>query len=385
MKLLRKHLVTIYPVLIDRRIITRSNCTVSRLNHKDWLSPNEVLEIFKRLSDSESVINVLEKYSQRKDYNPSEALYTVVVQKLSRGKKYNAIDDVLKRIKNEKTCMLSDDFFYGVIRIYGNAGYINRATEMLFSMREYNCWPTIRTFNCVLNILVSAKQFDIIHQVYLGAPRLGLEIDTCCLNILIKGLCESDRLDAAFALLDEFPKLHCEPNVRTYSTLMNFLCKHSRVDEAFELCERMEQAGVDPDTITFNTLISGLCKQGRVAEGVELLDKMRLKGCEPNPGSYQAVLYGLLDSKKFLEAKCLMDKMISMGVLPSFSSYKLVIHGLCNENLLGDVDLVLEKMLRQGFVPRMGMWKKILESMFSEQIISTSVSQCQFSELAKGV
>ncbi|KAF8408908.1 hypothetical protein HHK36_004978 [Tetracentron sinense] len=371
-----------HSVLVDPNPIRVSNSTISSssssleldcdleqldpLNHKDWLSPNEVLKIFRSLRDPDSVISVLERISQRKDYKPNESLYTIVIQKLAKAKRFDSIEDVLKRIKNEKNCRLSDDFFNCLIKIQGNvAGHIDRAIETLFAMPEFGCWPTNKTFCLVLNMLVSAKQFDIVHEVYLGAPRLGVAIDACCLNILIKGLCECDNLDAAFALLDEFPKQGCRPNVRTYSTLMHCLCENGRVDEAFELCEKMERKGCNPDTITFNILISGLRKQGRVAEGMELLDRMMLKGCYPNSASYQEVLYGLLSSEKFVEAKNFMDRMISEGVFPSFLSYKLVIHGLCNENLLGDVDLVLKQMVHQGFVPKMGMWKQILERMFS--------------------
>ncbi|KAL5720165.1 hypothetical protein ACHQM5_012858 [Ranunculus cassubicifolius] len=374
---------TIHSILVHTRSVSSSSRIdpLERLNHRDWLAPKQVLDIFETLRDPNSVMDVLEKYSRRKDYNPNEAMYTLIVQKLSRAKKFDAIQDVMKRVKTDNVARLSDDFFYVVIKKHGEAGYIDRAIKILFSMTEYHCWPTIKTFNYVLNLLVTSKQFDIIHEVYLGASRLGLEIDTCCVNILIKGLCESDKMDAAFALLDEFPKLQCEPNVRTYSTLINYLCKGGRVDEAFKLLEKMEQVGVDPDTITFNMLISGLCKVGKVEQGVALLDNMRFKGCEPNGGSYQMALYGLLDSKKFVEAKCLMDKMVSLGVVPSFESYKLVLHGLCDESLLEDAHLILKEMLRHGFVPRMGMWRKILRSMFSEKHHMSSM-QCKFSELA---
>ncbi|XP_042478483.1 pentatricopeptide repeat-containing protein At3g14580, mitochondrial [Macadamia integrifolia] len=367
---------------VDLGIIRLSSCNFSayyassasidkmkvldRLNHKDWLAPNEVLKIFKPLRGSELVLNALERMSKRKDYKPNEALYSLVIEKLAQAKKFDAIEDVIKRIKSERDCRLSDDFFYGVIKIYGNmAGYIDKAIQTLFSMPEFNCWPEVRTFNFVLNMLVSAKQFDVIHEVYLGAPRLGVTIDACCLNILIKGLCDCDKLDSAFALLDEFPKQGCRPNVRTYSTLMHSLCEHGRVDEAFQLFERMEREGCFLDTIAFNVLISGLCKQGRVGEGMELLEKMKLKGCYPNSGSYQTVLYGLLDSEKFVEAKRFIEMMINEGLLPSFLSFKLVIQGLCKENLLEDVDLVLRHMIYQGFVPKMGLWRKIIESIYS--------------------
>lgn len=344
-------------------ILENKDKLLKKLNHKDWLAPNEVLKIFKSLRDPESVIAVFEKISSRKDYKPNEPLYSVIIEKLAHARKYDAIDSLLARIKSEN-CRPSEEFFYRTIKIYGNVvNNHEQAIKTLFRMPDFHCWPSVKTFNFVLNMLVCAKQFDVIHEVYLGAPRLGVTIDACCLNILIKGLCQCDKLDAAFVLFHEFPKQNCRPNTKTYSTLMHGLCKNDRVNEAFELFERMEKDGCHPDTITFNILISGLCKQGRVDEGMDLLDKMRLTGCYPNTGSYQAVLYGLLSCENFVKAKDFMDRMHSEGIFASFLSYKMVIEGLCNLNLLNYVDLVLRQMVHQGFVPRMGTWKKILGSM----------------------
>ncbi|WCJ32766.1 Pentatricopeptide repeat (PPR) superfamily protein [Euphorbia peplus] len=121
---------------------------------------------------------------------------------------------------------------------------------------------------------------------------LGVEIDACCLNILIKGLCENGNLNSLFYILDEFPKQRCKPNVITFLTLMHYLCVKGDVDEAFGLLEKMENEGINVDTITFNILISGLRKQGRVEEGMDLLVKMKGKGRVPNEASYQEILYG---------------------------------------------------------------------------------------------
>lgn len=338
-----------------------SDYHVYKLNHKDWLSPTEVLKIFSKLRDPLSVISVLNQYSKRKDYNPNEALYTLIINQLAQAKSFDAIEDIMQRIKVEKLCRFSDGFFYNVIKIYGSmAGRINKAIETLFDMPSYNCWPSVKTFNLVLNLLVSAKLFDEIHGIYTSAAKLGIEIDACCLNILVKGLCENGNLEAAFYVLDEFPQQNCEPNVRTYSTLMHGLCEKGNVEEAFGLLERMESEGIDADTITFNILISGLRKQGKVEEGMKLLERMKGKGCSPNSASYQEVLYGLLDEKRFLEAKELVGRMICERLSPSFVSYKKLIHGLCNQKLVEDVDWVLKKMVQQGFVPRMGMWREIV-------------------------
>ncbi|WCJ32762.1 Pentatricopeptide repeat (PPR) superfamily protein [Euphorbia peplus] len=338
-----------------------------KLNHKDWLSPNEVIKIFENLRDPNSVISVWNQYTKRKDYKPNQAIYTLVIHQLSLSKNFDAIQDIMHRIKVEKSCRLSNEFFYNVIKIYGHsAGRVKKAVETLLDMpKGYNCWPNVKTFNLVLNLLVSAKLFGDVKDIYLQAPMLGVEIDACCLNILIKGLCENGDLNSAFYVLDEFPKQRCKPNVRTFSTLMHYLCVKGDVEEAFGLLEKMDNEGIDVDTITFNILISGLRKQGRVEEGMELLVKMKGKGCVPNEASYQEILYGLIGVGKFVEAKEFMGEMLCKGMKPGLASYTSLIRGLCQGGLIGDVDLVLKQMVKQGFVPKMGIWRLVTRCLFS--------------------
>ncbi|XP_007022117.2 PREDICTED: pentatricopeptide repeat-containing protein At3g14580, mitochondrial [Theobroma cacao] len=336
-----------------------------KLTHKDWLSPNEILKIFDNLKEPTSVISVLNQYSARKDYKPTEPLFTLVINKLADAQDFDCIENIMEKLKHEKPCRLSDDFFQNVIKKYGHCGgRIKRAIETLFSMPDYGTWPSVKTFNIILSLLVANKLFDVVHEIYGKGPKLGIEIEACTLNILIKGLCENGKLESAFQVLDEFPKQGCKPNVRTFSTLMHGLCEKGKVDEAFELMGRMETEGIEADAVSFNILISGLRKQGRVEEGVQLLEKMKRKGCYPNAGSYQEVLYGLLDAERFMEAKELMGRMIFERVSPSFDSYKKLIHGFCKEKLVREVDWALKQMVQQGFLPKMGMWTQMVKCVF---------------------
>lgn len=338
------------------------------LNYKDWLSPLEAIRIFQNLKDPNLTLTLFAQLSSRKDYRPNESLYATLINKLALARNFDGIDTLMQRIKVERKCRLSDGFFRNVIKIYGHsAGRINKAIETLFDMPNYKCWPSVRTFNFVLNLLVSTKQFEVVHEVYMGASKLGVEIDACCLNIIIKGLCECGKVDAAYKVLDEFSEQKCRPNVRTFSTIMHGLCQRGRVDEAFTLLERMETEGVELDAVVFNILISGLRKQGRVAEGFDLFDRVMLKGCNPNPGTYLEVLYCLLDAKRFYEAKSFLRRMIEKGINPSFESYKLVIQGFCGENLVEDVEWALRQMVGHGFVPKMGMWKQIVQCILSDK------------------
>ncbi|EPS67170.1 hypothetical protein M569_07606 [Genlisea aurea] len=349
-----------------RSIGVRRSDLAELLNYKDWLSQPEVIRIFRNLKDPDLALPLLYQLSLRRDYNPNESIYSVVVDKLACAGNFDGIESLMGKIKLERKCRLSDNFFRDVIKIYGHsAGRINRAIETLLDMPDYKCWPSATTFNTVMNLLVSTKQFDVIHEVYTQAPKLGVQIDACCLNIIIKGLCECGQIEDAFKVLDEFPQQNCKPNVRTFSTIMHKLCDLTRVDEAFDLLREMEaKHNIEPDSIVFNILISGLRKNKRIGQAIETFNRMT---ADPNPGTYQEVLYCLLDEKRYEEAKQLMGKMMGKGINPSFESYKLIIRGFCCENAVDDVVWGLNQMVSSGFVARMGMWSHMVRCVVSDE------------------
>jgi pentatricopeptide repeat protein len=210
------------------------------------------------------------------------------------------------------------------------ANHPKKAIEMLYAMPGYNCWPSTKTFNYVLHMLMCKWQYEVVHEVYTSAPRLGVALDTCCFNILVKGLCQFGKFNEAISL-DEMPKQECLPNVTTYSILMHFLCQKGWVDEAFELFERMRKEEIEADTVVCNILISGLYRERRVTFAFDH-KSMSSEGCHPNSGTYQVLLDGLVASRMFMEAKGLVRMMSAEGFRPNFSSYKLLIDVLCSVN-----------------------------------------------------
>ncbi|KAI4967009.1 hypothetical protein ZWY2020_034460 [Hordeum vulgare] len=250
---------------------------IGRLDHRDWLAPNEVLKIFASIRDAALITSVFRKACARRDYKPSEALYGLMIDRLAGARRFGDVEELLARARAERF-RFSDDFFYRLIKMYGNvANHPEKAMETLYAMSEYGCWPSTKTFNYVLHMLVCRQQYEVVHEVYSSAPRLGVELDTCCFNILIKGLCQFGRFNEALSLLDEMPKQDCRPNAMTYSTLMHFLCRNCRVDEAFELFERMRKEEIDADTVVYNILVSGLCREGRVTSAYDLFKSMSLR------------------------------------------------------------------------------------------------------------
>ncbi|XP_057451532.1 pentatricopeptide repeat-containing protein At3g14580, mitochondrial-like [Lotus japonicus] len=343
----------------------RDTAILARFQQKDWLTPKQATTLCNSLNHPSSAVTLLHLYTARKDFNPTEPFCTSLITKLAHANLLDPIHTLLHQTLKRRS--FSDDFFFTLIKLYAHvARRIDKAVETLLSMPDFQCWPSRRTFNFVLNVLVANRLYDVAGEVYEAAPRLAVEVDACCMNILIKGLCQQGELSAAVKVFDEFPKSGLEPNVRTFSTLMHGLCEKGMVEEAFEWLEKMEKCGVCPDVVVFNVLIGGLKKKGRGEEGKEVLDMMVRKGFYPNVGSYQQVLYGLLDAKRFIEALEVVEGMVSRGFVPSFVSFKQLVVGLCRHRRTEEVDWALRQMVRQGFVPRMGMWRHIVNCAVSK-------------------
>ncbi|XLS73996.1 hypothetical protein HN51_030861, partial [Arachis hypogaea] len=350
----------------------KDSAILIRFRHKDWLTPKEATALANSLTNPSSAVTLLSLYSSRKDYLPTETFSISIITNFSRANLPHALQGFIETLDLSE---FSDDFFFALIKHYAHCfNRIDKAVNTLFAMpTKFKCLPSTRTFNFVLNVLVSSRFYEVAHEVYAAAPRLGVEVDACCLNILIKGLCGCGKLEDAFKVFDEFPQLGCEPNVRTFATLMHGLCEKGDVDGAFGLLERMENFGVGADVVVFNVLISGLRKQGRVDEAKKVLERLMMeKGCDPNGGSYQEVAYGLLDNERFEEAKEIMERMVLMGFGPSFMSYKVLVKGMCEKGVVVEVDWAVRQMMKQRFVPKMGMWKQIVRCVVSQDSRSST-------------
>ncbi|CAK8534875.1 unnamed protein product [Lathyrus sativus] len=352
----------------------KDNIILSRFHHKDWLTSKQATTLINSLTNPSTALTLFHLYSSRKDYNPTQPFCISLITKLAQANQFSPIDTILKSLQPHQRHRFTEDFFFHLIKLYAHQAHrIDKALETLFMMPNFGSWPSSKTFNFVLNLLVNNKLHDAVFNLYSSASKLGFQVDACCLNIMIKGLCKQGEMKAAFKVFDEFPKLGIQRNERTFCTLMHGLCEKGDVDEAFELLEIMKREKICVDVMVFNVLICGLRKKGRVGEAKEVLeDVMMRNGCFPNESSYQHVLYGLIDFKRFGEAKEVVEKMALKGFVPSFDSYKGLILGFCKEGLVEEVDWGVKGMVRMGFVPRMGMWRQIVKCLVVHRDVGCS-------------
>ncbi|KAK7401716.1 hypothetical protein VNO78_13415 [Psophocarpus tetragonolobus] len=348
----------------------RDTAILARLKEKDWLTPKEASNLLTSLRHPSSTLSFFHLYTSRYDFLPSESLCITLISKLALSHHLHPILSLHQTLLTHPR-PFSDNLFYALIKAYAHSFHrIDIALHTLHHMPS----PSTRTFNFLLNVLVNLRLHDAARHLFLHAPRLGVPLDACTLNILIKGLCARGHLNAAFGVLGEFQGLGCQATARTYATLMKGLCEMGRVEEAFGLLEKMESGGVDADVAVFNILIGGLRKLGRVDEGWRVLEGMLGKGVSPNAVTYNEVLSGLVQNGRFHEGKDLVENMGFKGFLPSFGAYKALVLGFSDNERLQELEWVLRDMVRKGFVPRMGMWRKIVKCLVQKEENSLSLA-----------
>ncbi|XP_020250769.1 putative pentatricopeptide repeat-containing protein At1g53330, partial [Asparagus officinalis] len=98
--------------------------------------------------------------------------------------------------------------------------------------------------------------------------ELNLKPDACTYNILIRS---AKSIDCALNLFDEMLERGIEPSIVTFGTLISALCNNSKLDEAFKLKEEMPRLyNIEPNAFVYAALIKALCKSGKLEEALSL-------------------------------------------------------------------------------------------------------------------
>ncbi|PRQ34902.1 putative pentatricopeptide [Rosa chinensis] len=131
-----------------------------------------------------------------------------------------------------------------------NIGHWKQATRLLDEMLSQGIFPNVRTFSvlvdtfCKEGMVVEAKTvleimiqtgiephiitynslMDEARQVFDLTIGRGSMVDVWSCNILINGYCKGKKIDQAYKIFNEMPRMELVPDTVTYTTLIDGLC-----------------------------------------------------------------------------------------------------------------------------------------------------------------
>lgn len=345
-------------------------------------NPLRALQIFNDASSAQS----------DKPFRHNHLTYDIITHKLGSAKMFAEMETILDQLKAEKGFKCKEGLLGNVIKLYGRARKAEAAMKTFQRMPLFGYEkPSTRSFNTLLNALLSAKRFDILQSLY---DTLPVSPDSCTYNILIKAACIDNRLEDAWDMFDGMR----DPTVVTYGTLISALCSNMNINQAFRLMKEMTQRrlhpnefiytsligglcnvglvdealkikmdmvgkGLNPDTVTYSTLINGLCKVGRSAEVWKLLHEMSGNSCPLDTATYNVLITDLCKRADFQGAHDLLEAMRGSSCKPDVISYNILISGLCREGRLEEATDLFEDMPRRSCLPDVVTFRILLDGL----------------------
>jgi len=171
--------------------------------------------------------------------------------------------------------------YMSLIRAAGRDKDVERAFQVLQTLKDSAVVPDVAAYNCVLDVCVCSGQMARGRKL-MEEMRAISKIDVVTYNTLLKGYCTHGDLSAAKGVLSEMESLGMPPNDVSFNCLINAAVSRGMWQEAWNTVDMMERSGVQVDQYTVSIMMKALkrAKDSRQVErALKLLDRSGLDVC----------------------------------------------------------------------------------------------------------
>ncbi|PQQ21739.1 pentatricopeptide repeat-containing protein [Prunus yedoensis var. nudiflora] len=299
-------------------------------------SPSRIQNLIASQSDPLLAKEIFDLAARQLHFRHSYSSFFTLILKLGRSKYFSLVDDLLIRLKTQNYSV-SPALFSHLIKIYGEANLPQKALRTFYTMVEFDCRPSVKHLNRILQILVSHRNFlRPAFDVFKDAHRHGVMPNTQSYNILMRAFCLNGDLRIAYQLFNKMFERDLVPDVQSYRILMQGLCRKGQVNTAVDFLEDMLNKGFIPDSLSYTSLLNSLCRKKKLREAYKLLCRMKVKGCNPDIVHYNTVILGFCREGRPVDACKVLEDMASNGCLPNLVSYRTLVSGLCDHGMLDE-------------------------------------------------
>ncbi|KAK1325041.1 Pentatricopeptide repeat-containing protein [Acorus calamus] len=175
-----------------------------------------------------------------------------------------------------------------LIRSLGKVGMVEELLEVWRWMKRDGLEPSLFSYNCLLDGLVSSGFIDSAERVFevMKAPPP----DIVAFNTMIKGYCKVGKTRKAIELMREMDSRVGGPDKISYMTVIQACYSDGDFDACLRLYHEMEERGLEIPVHAYSLVIGGLCKGGKPFEGLSVFEKMIERGCKRNVAIYTALI-----------------------------------------------------------------------------------------------
>ncbi|GAB2301120.1 hypothetical protein Dimus_035153 [Dionaea muscipula] len=204
-------------------------------------------------------------------------LYKSTIHRLFLAQQFFLIEDALE---TQKKYISDENFAARLIRLYGDSGMCGHARNLFDELPQRNCDRTAMSFRSLLGAYLHSKKFVEVYQLFKDLPpKLSIEPDLICHNIVVHALCEMGSLEEAMAMVNEMEGNGLTPNVVTFNTLLGAFYRQRGLEDGNRIWMRMAEVGVEPNLVSYRSKVGQMVKEEKPSQAAELVEglKGRLK------------------------------------------------------------------------------------------------------------
>ncbi|PQP96690.1 pentatricopeptide repeat-containing protein [Prunus yedoensis var. nudiflora] len=201
---------------------------------------------------------------------------------------------------------------------------------------------------------------------YMSSNRCSIQSSS--FNMLIKGVCETGKVDEAIRLQKLAYYSGTSSTSSTYSAIMLGLSKLDKAKDLLVVLSKMLVEGCNLDLDAYCILIQSMSLQNRVKECILLFRMMVNEGLIPDSERLFNLLSCIANLSQLHVISDSIDKLASSSEALNSAIYNVLINGLWKEGYKREACRLLDIMLEKGWVPDAKTHGLLIGSAVSEEV-----------------
>ncbi|XP_022982824.1 putative pentatricopeptide repeat-containing protein At5g06400, mitochondrial [Cucurbita maxima] len=235
------------------------------------------------------------------------------------------------------------------------ASVLDIAMDMvaLFKVQEHDVYHYILKSFCISKRIKEALKF--IHDL----NSKGIVLDPKFFEILVGGLCRSNRIEDALELVN-IMKRKTVLDGKVYGIIINWYLRQNDILKALDLFQNMKEIGYLPTTSTYTQLMQHLFRLAKYEKGFELYKEMLEKAIELDTVAIMTVVAGHVSQNHISEAWSVFRTMENK---PTWKSFSVFIRELFRISRTDEVVKVLNEMHELNIVVPDKLFRSVVSYM----------------------
>jgi len=244
---------------------------------------------------------------------------------------YELIHDMLN---DDKTAPLVNSVMYGsIVKGFSHKKNFGRVWDVYDEMRERKLQFSMVTYNTLIDACARSGDLSRIPSLLKDIDAQGLQCGLVTYSAILKGYCQTNRIDDAFELVNDMMKTtNLEPDEIMYNTLLDGCARQGLYDRGMALLAKMKKSTVCPSNFTLSVLVKMANRSKQLEKAFEICEEMTTEyKFRMNVHVFNNLIQACINHREFQRAVSVLEGMLRERVRPDVRTYSLLLRSCIEE------------------------------------------------------